>query len=435
MSPLNETLHPEPKTEILLGRILSQVSTKVTAGQNFPEILDFLFESLNLIIPYDRIGIALVDEEADPPQLCSKWHRTKLPTTYLGENYCAPIKGSSLEKILETGKPRILNDLLEYAKEHPNSKSTELIVKEGIRSSLTCPLRAEGRNIGIVFFSSTQPNTYKDEHVKTYLKIADELSIIIEQSRLRDWFHNDFSRTRNIRMLLHDLKNPLNVIQAFLEISQRKTWFKNLDDEAKKVFATLKRNSDFMQELLEELSEVHRLGSDVKCIEPREVSLPSFIPNLAIRVREFANKKENSIAVITGPHLPDKAYFDVTQIQRVMDNLVSNAAKFSNRGSKITISIDSRDNRLIFEVTDEGQGIPESEMPKLFSEFGRTSVQPTEGEKSTGLGLAIAKRIVEQHGGEISVESEVGKGSTFSFWIPVIFSRDKDHSSNATPIQ
>lgn len=71
-----------------------------------------------------------------------------------------------------------------------------------------------------------------------------------------------------------------------------------------------------------------------------------------------------------------------------------------------------------FYIIDQGQGIPQSEIPKLFKEFGKTSVRPTSGENSTGLGLAIAKKIVEQHGGEINVVSEVGRGSTFSFWLP-----------------
>ncbi|MFA5582901.1 MAG: GAF domain-containing sensor histidine kinase [Bacteriovoracaceae bacterium] len=411
---------PLIRTELLLGRILGEVSNKLSSGHNFNEILDFLFNSLDLIIPYDRIGIALLEKEnEDHPQICSKWLRSKLPMTYLDENYCAPIRGSSLEKILKTGNPRIINDLVQYGREHPQSNSTKLIIKEGIRSSLTCPLKSEGRHIGIVFFSSTRPGTYKDEHVQTYLQIADELSIIIEQSRLRNWFHQDLSRVRNIRMLLHDLKNPLNVIQAFLEISKRKEWYQHLNDDAKKVFDTLKRNSDFMQELLEELSELHKLGADARSIEPREILLNTFIPGLALRAREQAKKKENSITVITSPLLPEKAYFDVIQIHRVIDNLISNASKFSKRGSNITISVQSEDERIIIGVSDEGPGIPDSERHKLFSEFGRTSVIATEGEKSTGLGLAISKKIIEQHGGEISVESQVGKGSTFSFWIPV----------------
>lgn len=405
------------KNEVFLGRVLGEVSTKLSDGQEFTDILDFLFNTLNIIIPYDRIGIALIEEESG--LICSKWLRTTLPEVYLGQDYCAPIKGTSLEKILQTGQPRIINDLMEHSKDHTPSESTKLILKEGIRSSLTCPLKAEGKRIGIVFFSSSKPGTYRNEHIETYLQIADELSVIIEQFRLRNWFHEDTSRARNVRMLLHDLKNPLNVIQTFLTISQKQHWFKNMSEDAKRVFDTLKRNSDFMQELLEELSELQKLGADEKSIEPREVHLQSFIPNLAIRVREQAKRKDNTITVITGANLPEKAYFDVTQIQRVIDNLISNASKFSQRGSNITINFVRSEKGLNFEVTDEGQGIPESEIPKLFSEFGRTSVQPTEGEKSTGLGLAIAKKIIEQHGGEISVKSKVGKGSTFSFWIPL----------------
>ena len=75
-------------------------------------------------------------------------------------------------------------------------------------------------------------------------------------------------------------------------------------------------------------------------------------------------------------------------------------------------------------MADKGLGIPVSEIPKLFREFGKTSVRPTEGETSTGLGLAIAKKIVEQHEGAISVVSAAGKGSTFTFWIPLIGAKD-----------
>ena len=406
-----------PRTEILLGRVLGEVSSKLSRGQEFRDILDFLFDSLGLIIPYDRIGIALIDE-TNPDQLCSIWQKSILPMTYLGVGYTAPIKGSSLEEILETGQPRIINDLIEHDREHPNSYSTELMLKEGIRSSLTCPLRSNGEPMGIVFFSSSHPNTYKDEHIEIYSTIADELSVLVEQARLKKWFHSEL-RLKNVRMLLHDLKNPLNVIQAFLDISQRKPWFQELGEDAKKVFSTLKRNSDFMQELLEELSDLHKLGDKENGMDMREISLVTFIPDVATRAREFSNQKENTITIETGANLPETARFDMTHIHRVIGNLISNASKFSRRGSNIHLAIKRDDNRLVFEVKDEGPGIPKEEQTKLFCEFGRTSVQATEGEKSTGLGLAIAKEIVEKHGGKISCKSEVGVGSTFSFWLPL----------------
>ncbi len=103
---------------------------------------------------------------------------------------------------------------------------------------------------------------------------------------------------------------------------------------------------------------------------------------------------------------------------QALENLVTNGIKFSHPLKEIVIGVNFESKRLNFSVSDQGQGIPKSELSNLFMEFGKTSVRPTGGEPSTGLGLAIVKRIVEAHGGEVSVTSTVGKGSTFSFWLP-----------------
>ena len=86
--------------------------------------------------------------------------------------------------IIDTGKPRILNDLEEYLSEHPDSESTHLIVEEGMRSSLTCPLIALGKPLGFIFFSSMQKNTYRDIHVELFLQIAAQLGLIAEKGKL-----------------------------------------------------------------------------------------------------------------------------------------------------------------------------------------------------------------------------------------------------------
>jgi signal transduction histidine kinase len=116
--------------------------------------------------------------------------------------------------------------------------------------------------------------------------------------------------------------------------------------------------------------------------------------------------------------LPQIASFDSDRVRRVLDNLFSNAVKFSHRGKRIVFSVRGGEGRLNFAVADQGLGIAENEISNLFREFGKTSTRPTEGENSTGLGLAIVQRIVNQHGGTVSVESRPQVGSTFSFWIP-----------------
>lgn len=401
-----------------LGRLFTKVNHDINQGQDYNNILDFLFDSLGAVIPFDRIGIALVEGEAESRQICARWVKSKIPVTHLKIGYCSHLSESSLLKILETGQPRIINDLAEYSQNHPASKSTVLIVQDGIKSSLTCPLRANNKLVGVVFFSSAQTQTYKEEHVQTYLEIADQLSLIIEFGSLRSKFSNELLKTQSFQMLVHDLKSPLGVILGFLDVTKNMDWYQELDPRSKEIFSAFQRNSTYMLDLVNEVTELIQLDSGPASLELKEVSLRAFIPELAIRGREIADKKEISFAIITDP-LPETARFDRTKIIRVFDNLVTNAVKFSSRRKKLEVVVRCNGKHLIFEVADQGQGIPKDELPLLFQEFKKTSIRPTEGEESTGLGLAIVKKIVEQHGGEISVESHLGWGSTFTFWIPV----------------
>lgn len=409
--PLPSKIH---EAQFKFGRLMPEINHKIAAGEDFKSILDFLFESMNSIIPYDRIGIAMIEGE----QLCSKWMKTKIPNLHLGVGYCSPLDGSSLKTILETGRPRIINDLVQYGLQKPESESTQLALKDGIRSNFTCPILSGGKPIGIVFFSSSKPDTYRSEHIETYLEIADELSFVINQDRVRQEAARVRSTNQNVRMLLHDLKSPVGIIQGFLQLAQDESWYAALDDEAKGIFETLQRNAFHMNDLLSELAELTHLNFQGNKISVCEVPLAEFISEISASAKEMAFKKSISFELEGAESMPDRAMFDPLKIRRVLDNLFSNAVKYSSRGTKIQLKIRLQDGRLCFDVIDQGLGIPESEMPKLFQEFGKTSVRPTEGESSSGIGLAIAKKIVEQHGGQISLRSEVGRGSTFSFWIP-----------------
>jgi two-component system sensor histidine kinase/response regulator len=107
----------------------------------------------------------------------------------------------------------------------------------------------------------------------------------------------------------------------------------------------------------------------------------------------------------------------------VLDNLLTNAIKFSNSGSEVSVRVSRDDRALLIAVEDHGLGIPADELGNLFQPFGRTSVRPTGGESSTGLGLAISRRIVEAHKGRIEVDSTGGLGSTFRVILPITLTR------------
>ena len=110
--------------------------------------------------------------------------------------------------------------------------------------------------------------------------------------------------------------------------------------------------------------------------------------------------------------------FDRGKVEQVLNNLISNALNYSPPGTAVTVRAFRLDDSVVVSVCDHGPGIPAEELDKLFKPFSRTSVRSTAGEKSTGLGLAISRKIVDGHGGRIWAESEVGRGSTFSFSLP-----------------
>jgi signal transduction histidine kinase len=130
--------------------------------------------------------------------------------------------------------------------------------------------------------------------------------------------------------------------------------------------------------------------------------------------------KAKSIVILS--EIPDElpfAMIDTRRLSQVVDNLITNAVKFSPKNTTVKLKAEKIEDEIKVSVIDQGQGIPETELPKLFREFGKTSVRPTDGEKSTGLGLAIVKKIVTGHGGKVGVTSKVGQGSTFFLTLPV----------------
>lgn len=172
-----ELIELERKEKLLLDEIIHKINT----GLGLSEILEFVFDSFKLLVPYDRIGFALMD--SDGRVLRTHWSRSLSGTVRLGTGYSAPIANSSLDVVLRTGVPRILNDLPGHLQKNPASESTRLIVEEGMRSSLTCPLVANGKPIGFLFFSSRAFDAYRKVHVERFMRIAQRLSLIVEKAR------------------------------------------------------------------------------------------------------------------------------------------------------------------------------------------------------------------------------------------------------------
>ena len=209
----------------------AKMNEKLVEGLDGQEVLDSVFTTLRQLIPFDRMGIALVDEKSG--RISLKYVKSLLAVEFLKTNYSAPLKGGSLEGVVRNGIPRILNDLTAYFAAHPTSRSTELILRDGVKSSFTCPLWSTGRVIGVVFFSSANVNTYDQSHVVVYQAVANELSVVVEFVRLRRFFEQSDAAARKTGMCMHDLRSPLGVIRGYLDYACSEPWFQSLPLEAK----------------------------------------------------------------------------------------------------------------------------------------------------------------------------------------------------------
>jgi len=395
---------------------LLKVTEDINAGLVLDEVLGHVFDSFRPIIPYSRIGFSLLEDEGETVR--ARWARSDASTLRISAGYQAPLEGSSLERIIESGQPRILNDLEAYLAEHPLSDSTRKLVEEGMRSSLTCPLVAMGKPIGFMFFTSTEPGAYRDAHVEIFLQIAGQLAVIVEKGRLyQQLLELNELKNKFLGIAAHDLRNPITVIKGFLAILLDGL-LGEISPRQKQVMQKMDGACETMLGLINDLLDVSAIESGKLVLECEGVNLEQYLKECYESNSILAEGKSIDFRLDLKTPLPI-VQIDPNRIGQVINNLTTNAFKFSHPQTCTTLAARLEGKDVIVSVTDQGQGIPQDEIPKLFAEFGRVSVRPTGGERSTGLGLAIVKRMVEAHGGRIWVESEVGKGSTFSFSIPI----------------
>ncbi len=392
------------------------ITHQINTGLTVEEVLEYAFKTLHVIIPYDRIGFSLLEE--NDTVLRAYWASSKASVIRIGKDYSAAMKGSSLEKVLQTREPRILNDLEAYLKDHPDSRSTRDIVEEGMRSSLTCPLIASRKPIGFLFFSSMEPYKYQNAHVGLFREIAGQLALTLEKSRLYEQVvrFNDL-KNKFLGMAAHDLRSPITVIKGYANLFEERS-LGDLTSDQKRAIQIILKHCDKMLSMIRDLLDVSVIESGHLAIERQEIDLTAYLKENAQNSALLAKAKSIEFVLEIPEGLP-RVSMDPDRIDQVISNLITNAIKFSNPKSRIVLRAVLLEGAVAISVADQGPGIPREEISKLFHFFGRTSVIPTAGEKSTGLGLAIAKRMVEAHGGKIEVESQPGQGSTFTFTLPL----------------
>lgn len=315
-------------------------------------------------------------------------------------------------------------DLIYMDYDLPDGKGTEFCksLREEAKSRIPILGISSLKNYYMQFLESGAddyiPKPFVEKEV--LLRTAHHLKRTLLERQLKRALEKEqaFNHQKNqlLGMAAHDLRNPISVILSYLNILSDEIH----GGETNELFDMVERQANGMLDLLNDLLTTSSIESGLVQLEKKKLNLKAFL-RAEINLMNELGKKKNILT-----HLEcrlkdgeDVANVAPKRLAQVIENLISNAIKYSMPDTKVTLILDKNVEGWLFEVKDQGQGIPEEELPFIFEEFKKTTVKTTAGESSTGLGLAIVKKLIASHGGTIWVESEVGKGSTFSFTLPV----------------
>jgi PAS domain S-box-containing protein len=212
-------------------------------------------------------------------------------------------------------------------------------------------------------------------------------------------------------IVAHDLKSPLSGIIGLLSII--KYTDKNLNEEQKEYLRHMEQSCISMQSMIVNLLDVERIEKGLSAMIPEPLDIIVLCENILKPLKQQAARKDISL-VFEKPEENLILATDKNSFGRILENLLSNALKFSNAGSRVCLRITNHSSVVKIDVIDEGPGIREEDMPRLFGKYQKLSARPTGGESSSGLGLSIVRELVRALDGEISVESAEGKGATFT---------------------
>jgi GAF domain-containing protein/anti-sigma regulatory factor (Ser/Thr protein kinase) len=321
-----------------------------------------------------------------------------------------------------TREPVQVPNILEERSYGPRMR--QLLERFGFRASLAVPLLREGRIIGGLVVRRKTIGEFRPEVVELMKTFATQSVLAIHNAQL---FREIEDKSRQIEAanrhkseflanMSHELRTPLNAIIGFSEVLQERL-FGELNEKQAEYTSDIVTSGQHLLSLINEILDLSKVEAGRMELELSPFDLPLAIENARTFVRERAVKHGITLDVDVDDRLGEYVG-DERKIKQILLNLLSNAVKFTPEAGQITITAKKTDNGVEISVSDTGIGIAPEDQPKIFEEFRQVGSDSTHKTEGTGLGLTLAKKFVELHGGKIWVESQVGKGSTFTFTLP-----------------
>jgi signal transduction histidine kinase len=290
------------------------------------------------------------------------------------------------------------------------SASTAIVVWPLIPKAIALPSPSQLRNANCELIREMNERKSAEKELRVSLKKVEDTNLLLEQA--------DRAKTHFLSSMSHELRTPLNAILGFSDLLYGQH-FGNLNDKQIKYVNQIDDSGKHLLSLISDLLDVSRIDAGAMELDLGNVSPSEFInATVSMMSNQFKGKK---IRVKTSiePTLP-VVTADLRKCKQILINLLSNALKYTPEGGQVEIrAARGVDSQARIEVSDTGIGIEADELDKIFSEFYQADSVRDGKLGGTGIGLALTRRLVELHGGEIGVESEPGKGSTFWFTLPL----------------
>ena len=313
------------------------------------------------------------------------------------------------------------------------SRFRDVLLRVGYRALLAIPLVREDQVIGALSVNRKAPGEFPPEVIELLRTFATQSALAIQNARL---FREIETKSRELEVasrhksqflanMSHELRTPLNAILGYTELLVDGI-YGDLSPKAGDVMTRIDRSGKHLLGLINDVLDLSKIEAGQLELALADYSLTEVVHAVVTQVEALAAEKGLILQVAVAPDLP-AGRGDERRLAQVLLNLVGNAIKFTEVGS-VRIAAYREGDAFVVSVADTGPGIAEADRQRIFEEFQQADSSTTRKKGGTGLGLSIAKRIVELHGGQLWVDSAVGRGSTFSFRVPVRVDRQAARS-------
>ena len=324
-----------------------------------------------------------------------------------------------------TRAPVQISDTLDQ-QERSTSRLRPLLNRLGYRSLLTVPLLREQQIMGGLTVWRRQAGEFDPEVINLLQTFATQSSLAIHNARLfreigdksRELEAANRHKSEFLANVSHELRTPLNAIIGFSEVLQERL-FGELNEKQAEYTDDILSSGRHLLSLINDILDLSKIEAGRMDLEVTTFHLPDAIENALLLVRERASRHAIKLDRVMDDRLGDFTG-DERKVKQILVNLLTNAVKFTPEGGRVRVDAGLGDSAVIISVTDTGIGIAKADQEAIFEEFRQVGSNYAQKREGTGLGLTLTRRFVEMHSGKIWVESEPGKGSTFTFTLPLV---------------